>query len=112
MGIPKLPTYTFPNNNAKLMTILSVAAQAQEIAAIIAPFVNRPVSWRNVSDAAFRSVNLLESNGLISNEMSTALSDSMMTLRFASEEGQKEYEKEFMADCLQNPDKYLFSNDV
>jgi hypothetical protein len=77
MGIPKLPTYTFPNNNAKLMTILSVAAQAQEIAAIIAPFVNRPVSWRNVSDAAFRSVNLLESNGLISNEITTALSDSI-----------------------------------
>jgi len=42
----------------------------------------------------------------------TALTDSMMTLRFESAEALEQYKKDFMADCLQNPDKYLFSNDV
>jgi hypothetical protein len=77
MGLPKLPTYSFPINNAKLLRILDAAAQAQEIAALIAPFINRPVSWRSISSAAFGSIAILNRNDLISNELSSALRDSI-----------------------------------
>jgi hypothetical protein len=59
------------------LRILDAAAQAQEIAAIVAPFINRPLSWRSISSAAFESISLLERNGLVSNELSSALSASV-----------------------------------
>jgi prefoldin subunit 5 len=77
MPLPKLPTFSFPINNAKLLKILDAAAQAQEIADIIAPFINRPVSWRSISSAAFDSISLLERRGLVSNELSSALTASV-----------------------------------
>ena len=41
-----------------------------------------------------------------------AMMNSMMTMRFSSPEGQKEYEDQFMSDCLTMPEKYFSSTDV
>lgn len=77
MPIPNLPTISIPTNNAKLLKIYRAAAIAAEIAALVAPFINRPVSWRTVSTAAFDSIDLLASEGLISNEVGAALRSSV-----------------------------------
>jgi hypothetical protein len=77
MPIPSLPTITIPTNNSKLLKIYRAAAIAAEIAAIAAPFINRPVSWRTVSYAAFDSIGLLSSEGLISDDVTAALRSSV-----------------------------------
>ena len=77
MPIPSLPTITIPTNNSKLLKIYRAAAIAAEIAALVAPFINRPVSWRTISSAAFDSIGLLSSEGLISDEVTTALRSSV-----------------------------------
>jgi len=77
MPIPSLPVISFATNNAKLLKIYRAAAIAAEIAAIAAPFINRPVSWRTVSYAAFDSIGLLSSEGLISDDVTAALRSSV-----------------------------------
>lgn len=77
MPIPSLPIITIPTNNSKLLKIYRAAAIAAEIAAIAAPFINRPVSWRTISSAAFDSIGLLSSEGLISDDVTAALRSSV-----------------------------------
>ena len=77
MPIKNLPKITIPKNNSVLLEILDKAAQAAEIAELIAPYINRPVSWRTISSAAFDAVNFLSNEGLISDELTSALNSSI-----------------------------------
>lgn len=77
MPIPKLPSLSVPTNNSKLLKIYRASAQAAEIAALVAPYINRPVSWRTISSAAFDAVGVISNQGLLSNDVSLALSSSI-----------------------------------
>jgi methyl-accepting chemotaxis protein len=77
MPIPNLPSFSVPTNNSKLLKIYRAAAQAAEIAALVAPYINRPVSWRTISSAAFDSINFLSKQGLLSDDVTSALNSSI-----------------------------------
>jgi hypothetical protein len=77
MPIPNLPSFSVPTNNSKLLKIYRASAQAAEIAALVAPYINRPVSWRTVSSAAFDAIGFLSNEGLLSNEVTSALNSSI-----------------------------------
>lgn len=81
--IPNVPTTAtiFAGISAKIKTVTAKlqrpATIAMEAAAIIAPFINRGVSWRTINEAAFNSLGVLSAEGIISDELNTALSNTV-----------------------------------
>ena len=81
--IPNIPTSSaiFAALLAKSQT-LSLKQQraitvAMEAAAILAPFINRGVSWRTINESLYNTLDVLDSQGILSSEISSAMASSV-----------------------------------
>lgn len=78
--IPNIPTTAtiFAGIASKIPKTVTAKLQraattAMEAAAIIAPFVDRGVSWRTINESLYTSIEVLSSEGIISSELNVAL---------------------------------------
>jgi hypothetical protein len=65
---------TSKSNNVKLQRAITIA---MEVSAILAPFIDRPVSWRSINESLYTTLDVLIAENIVSQELGMAMAQSV-----------------------------------